>query len=213
MTLAWRGVFPAATTQFSVDFAVDIAATLRHMDVMIESGVHGLIMLGTVGENCSVEFEEKLEVLKATVGHVRRRVPVLTGVAEYTTATACRFAEAAENVGVDGLMLLPAMVYKSDPRETMAHFRAVASAVDLPIICYNNPVSYGVDITPEMFDELADEIPIGGAAAVVAFEQTWARGLMGAIRDNGGEILADEIVHAEDLIDAGIALGDALFGE
>jgi 4-hydroxy-tetrahydrodipicolinate synthase len=157
MTLNWRGVFPAATTQFSADFAVDIAATLRHMDVMIDSGVHGLIMLGTVGENCSVEFDEKLEVLKATVGHVHGRVPVLTGVAEYTTATACRFAEAAENVGVDGLMLLPAMVYKSDPRETMAHFRAVASAVDLPIICYNNPVSYGVDITPEMFDELADE--------------------------------------------------------
>jgi 1-pyrroline-4-hydroxy-2-carboxylate deaminase len=157
MTLNWRGVFPAATTQFAADFAVDIAATLRHMDVMIDTGVHGLIMLGTVGENCSVDYDEKLEVLKATVTHVQGRVPVLTGVAEYTTATACRFAEAAENVGVDGLMLLPAMVYKSDPRETMAHFRAVAAAVDLPIICYNNPVSYGVDITPEMFDELADE--------------------------------------------------------
>jgi len=157
MTLNWRGVFPAATTQFAEDNALDIAATLRHLDVMIESGVHGLIMLGTVGEGCSVDFHEKLELLKATVDHVGRRVPVLTGVAEYTTAGACRYAEAAEDIGVDGLMLLPAMVYKSDPRETLVHFRAVASAVDLPIICYNNPVSYGVDITPEMFDELADE--------------------------------------------------------
>jgi 4-hydroxy-tetrahydrodipicolinate synthase len=157
MTLPWRGVFPAATTQFTADFGVDIGATLRHLDVMIDSGVHGLIMLGTVGEGTSIEFQEKLQVLKATVEHVAGRVPVLTGVAEYTTALACRFAAAAEDVGVDGLMLLPAMVYKSEPRETLAHFRAVAKSVDLPIICYNNPVSYAVDITPEMFDELADE--------------------------------------------------------
>jgi 4-hydroxy-tetrahydrodipicolinate synthase len=82
---------------------------------------------------------------------------VLSGVAECTTRTACRFAEDAQRSGVDGLMVLPAMVYKSDPRETMTHFRAVAGASDLPIMCYNNPVSYGVDITPEMFAEMADE--------------------------------------------------------
>jgi 4-hydroxy-tetrahydrodipicolinate synthase len=110
-----------------------------------------------VGEGTSIEHPEKLELLEATVARVAGRVPVLTGVAEYTTSLACRFASAAEDVGVDGLMLLPAMVYKSDPRETLAHFRAVAASVDLPIICYNNPVSYGVDITPEMFDELSDE--------------------------------------------------------
>jgi 4-hydroxy-tetrahydrodipicolinate synthase len=157
MTLNWHGVFPAATTQFAPDFRLDIPKTLQHLDVMIDSGVHGLILLGTVGECCSVETDEKLELLRATVRHVNGRVPVLTGVAEYTTSLACRYAAAAEEVGVDGLMLLPAMVYKSDPRETIFHFRAVARSVDLPIICYNNPVSYGVDITPEMFDELADE--------------------------------------------------------
>lgn len=157
MTLNWRGVFPAATTQFTADYAVDVDGTLRHMDLMIDAGVHGLILLGTVGENCSIEYQEKFDVLRAVIAHVNGRVPVITGVAEYTTSLACRYAEAAEAAGVDGLMLLPAMVYKSDPRETIAHFRAVASAVDLPIICYNNPVSYGVDITPEMFDELADE--------------------------------------------------------
>jgi 4-hydroxy-tetrahydrodipicolinate synthase len=84
-------------------------------------------------------------------------VPVLSGVAEYTTALACRFAQDAQRIGVDGLMVLPGMVYKSDGRETVQHFRTVARASELPIMCYNNPVSYGVDITPEMFAELADQ--------------------------------------------------------
>jgi 4-hydroxy-tetrahydrodipicolinate synthase len=82
---------------------------------------------------------------------------VLAGVAEYTTALACRFARDAERLGVDGLMVLPAMVYKSDARETIAHFRTVARATALPVLCYNNPVSYGVDITPKMFEEMMDE--------------------------------------------------------
>lgn len=157
MTVNWRGVFPAATTQFADDYSVDIAATLRHLEILIESGIHGLILLGTVGEGSSLEFHEKLELLKAVRVHVGGRVPLLTGVAEFTSAAACRFAEAAQKVGVDGLMLLPALVYKSDARESIAHFRTVASATDLPIMCYNNPASYGVDLTPEMFAELADE--------------------------------------------------------
>jgi dihydrodipicolinate synthase/N-acetylneuraminate lyase len=157
MQTKWHGVFPAATTQFRGDYSVDIEATLRHLDLMIEGGVHGMIMLGTVGENCSLAFDEKIELLKATVDHIAGRVPVLTGVAEFTTATACNFASAAEDVGIDGLMVLPGMVYKSDPRETIVHYRAVADAVNLPIMCYNNPVVYGVDITPAMFAEMADE--------------------------------------------------------
>jgi 4-hydroxy-tetrahydrodipicolinate synthase len=157
MTIDWQGVFPAATTQFKADQSLDIAATLQHVDAMIEAGIDGLIMLGTVGENCSLESFEKRDVLKATVAHVAGRVPVLSGVAEYTTALARRFAHDAEEIGVDGLMVLPAMVYKSDARETIAHYRAVARASRLPIMCYNNPVSYGVDISPESFAELADE--------------------------------------------------------
>src|SRR5205823_2106280 len=157
MSVAWHGVFPAATTQFQPDQALDIPASLAHLDRMIEAGIHGLIMLGTVGENCSLEYAEKLAVLRATVEHVGRRVPVLTGVAECTTALACRFAEDARRIGVAGLMVLPGMVYKSDPRESMAHYRTVARATDLPVMVYNNPVSYQVDVTPEMFVELADE--------------------------------------------------------
>jgi 4-hydroxy-tetrahydrodipicolinate synthase len=157
MSSRWRGVFPAATTQFRRDQLLDLPATLHHLDRMIDAGVHGLIMLGTVGENCSLEYGEKLDVLRAAVEHVAGRLPVLSGVAECTTALACRFAADARKLGVEGLMVLPAMVYKSDPRETVAHFRAVARATDLPIMVYNNPVSYHVDITPEMFADLADE--------------------------------------------------------
>jgi 1-pyrroline-4-hydroxy-2-carboxylate deaminase len=157
MDVAWRGVFPAATTQFHNDESLDLAATAKHLEAMIGAGVHGMIMLGTVGENCSLERREKLDVLKMAIEQIAGRVPVLTGVAECSTRMACRFAEEARTVGVDGLMVLPGMVYKSDPRETIAHFRAVAKATDLPILCYNNPVSYGVDITPAMFADLADE--------------------------------------------------------
>src|SRR5947209_16915380 len=114
-------------------------------------------MLGTVGENSALEYAEKREVLRSAVGAARGRVPVLAGVAECSTALACRFAADARKAGVNGLMVLPAMVYKSDPRETVVHFRAVAATTDLPVLCYNNPVSYGVDITPAMFADMADE--------------------------------------------------------
>ena len=157
MKVNWRGVFPAVTTQFQADQSLDLAGTMKHLERLLKAGVHGIIMLGTVGENCSLEYSEKLDVLRAAVKQVAGRVPVLTGVAECTTTLACRFAADAQKAGVDGLMVLPAMVYKSDPRETITHFRAVAIATDLPVLCYNNPVSYGVDITPAMFADLADE--------------------------------------------------------
>ena len=131
MSVVWQGVFPAATTQFQPDQSLDLPATMAHIGTMIDAGVHGLIMLGTVGENCSLLYEEKLDVLRATVRHVAGRIPVLSGVAECSTAVACRFASDAQKIGVDGLMVLPAMVYKSDPRETIAHFRAVG-VVDQP---------------------------------------------------------------------------------
>jgi len=157
MKVSWQGVFPAATTAFRKDQAVDLAATARHLDRLVRAGVHGLVVLGTVGEIHSLEMDEKRDVLKAAVKAVAGRVPVLAGVAQNTTAQACRFARDAERLGADGLMVLPAMVYKADARETVAHFRTVARASGLPVLCYNNPPSYGVDLTPEMFEELASE--------------------------------------------------------
>ena len=157
MTVSWRGVFPAVCTQFNSDYSVNFSATLSHIDAMLAAGIHGLVMMGSVGENTTLELSEKRELFKAAVERVGKKVPVLTGVAEYTTAQACRWAADAAKLGADGLMVLPPMVYKSDERETMAHFRAVAKATPLPIMVYNNPPAYKADITPEMFVELADE--------------------------------------------------------
>jgi dihydrodipicolinate synthase/N-acetylneuraminate lyase len=156
-TTLWHGLYPAVTTQFGDDQQLDLRATCTHVETLLRAGVDGLILLGTVGENCSLDYPEKLDVLRAVVEQTAGRVPVLSGVAECSTRLACRFAEDACRAGVDGLMVLPAMVYKSDPRETIHHFRAVASATELPIMCYNNPVAYGVDITPAMFADMADE--------------------------------------------------------
>lgn len=155
--VTWQGVFPAATTQFYEDESLHLEATILHVEKMIAAGVHGMVMLGSVGENCSLAYHEKIDVLKAAVAQVAGRVPVLTGVAECSTALACRFAEDAARAGVDGLMVLPGMVYKADAREIMMHFRTVAAGTDLPIMCYNNPVAYHADITPSMFADLADE--------------------------------------------------------
>jgi len=157
MQINWNGVIPAATTEFRADGALDLDATARHLDTMIAAGIRGAVMLGTVGENTSLDHTEKLAVIHAALEASRGRVPILAGVAEYTTVAACRFARDAEEAGVDALMVLPAMVYKSDARETMAHFRTVARSTGLPILCYNNPPVYGVDLTPELFAELADE--------------------------------------------------------
>ena len=157
MKVNWRGVFPAITTQFRQDQSLDLAATAKHLEAMIKAGIHGVVFLGTVGENTALEYEEKLTILREMKAVVAGRIPVLTGVAEYTTALACRFAKDAEKIGLDGLMVLPAMVYKSDERETITHFRTVAKATAMPIMVYNNPVSYGVDISPEAFGRLADE--------------------------------------------------------
>ena len=153
----WKGVFPAATTHFKPDQSIDFPATAAHIERLLRGGVHGFIVLGTVGENCSLDAAEKRQVLKLAVDTVKGRVPVLAGTAESTTAAACVYAADAKSIGIDCLMVLPAMVYKSDRRETLAHFRAVARTTDLPIMVYNNPPAYGVDITPEMFAELATE--------------------------------------------------------
>lgn len=152
----WQGVFPAITTQMKKDGALDLDATARHVDVLIASGVTGFIFLGSLGENQAMTAAEKRRFIEAMVKAVNGRVPVLSGVAESSTAEACRYARELERLGADGLMLLPAMLYKGDARETMAHFRTVAKATGLPIMIYNNPMSYANDITPAMFAELAE---------------------------------------------------------
>jgi 1-pyrroline-4-hydroxy-2-carboxylate deaminase len=152
----WSGVFPATTTQFARDESLDVAATQKVVAALIDDGVNGIICMGTVGENCSLSAPEKRTVMAAIKEAAGGRVPVLSGVAENTSALAAQYARDAEKIGIDGLMVLPAMVYKSNRRETLHHYRAVARSTGLPIMVYNNPVSYGVDISVEMFGELAD---------------------------------------------------------
>lgn len=142
----WSGVFPAATTQFDEALNVDLPATRAVQAALLRAGVHGLVILGTVGENNSLSAEEKRAVLQAAVETAAGRVPVLAGVSELTTANAVAYARDATRIGVDGLMVLPAMVYVPTSAELEYHFRTVAQATSLPIMLYNNPPAYRVNI-------------------------------------------------------------------
>jgi len=153
----WSGVFPAATTQMHEDGRLNLGATAQHLEVLVKSGVHGLVMLGSLGENNTLSREEKLLVLSCAQEVANGKIPVVSGVSELSTDMACDFVVAAQNAGVDGFMVLPAMVYHSDERETLSHFFTVAKASTKPIIIYNNPVAYKVDITPQMLEVMAKE--------------------------------------------------------
>jgi 1-pyrroline-4-hydroxy-2-carboxylate deaminase len=153
---SWAGVFPAATTQFGADLALDPAATAAVQAGLVRDGVHGLVLLGTVGENNSLTAEEKRTVLRGAVETVGGRVPLIAGVSELTTASAVAYARDAERIGVDGLMVLPAMVYVPTRAELEYHLRAVAQATSLPIMLYNNPPAYRVNIEIETLERLAE---------------------------------------------------------
>lgn len=155
-TVNWQGVFPAVTTQFREDFSLDIDATARVMAALIRDGVSGLIVCGTVGENTSLSRAEKVQLMEAAVSVAAGRVPVICGVAEFTSAFAIDTAREARRHKVDGIMLMPALVYTAKPHESAAHLRAVATAVDLPVMVYNNPPVYKNDITPDILASLAD---------------------------------------------------------
>jgi 4-hydroxy-tetrahydrodipicolinate synthase len=153
----WAGVFPAATTQFDADLRVDLVATQKVQAALVDDGVHGLVLLGTVGENNSLSADEKRSVLRAAKEAIGGRVPLISGVSEFTTPNAVAYARDAERIGIDGLMVLPAMVYVPTPAELTHHFRTIARATSLPIMLYNNPPAYRVNISIETLHELAEE--------------------------------------------------------
>lgn len=156
-SMNWSGVFPAATTQFKTDLSVDIDASQQVLDALVRDGVHGLVVLGTCGENNSLEADEKRQMLQAAVEVVAGRVPIVVGVSELTTPRAAAFAKDAETIGADALMVLPAMVYVPTEAELEAHFRTVAQASALPIMLYNNPPAYRAAITLDVLAGLANE--------------------------------------------------------
>lgn len=152
----WSGVFPAVVTQLHEDQSLDLAASVRHFEALIESGISGLIVCGSLGENQTLQPEEKRAVLKCAVEVARGRIPVLSGVAEMNTKAAIQYMQDGEKLGAAGFMVMPPMVYKPDANETSHWFRTLAAATPLPWMLYNNPVGYHTDVTPEMFVELAD---------------------------------------------------------
>jgi 4-hydroxy-tetrahydrodipicolinate synthase len=154
----WTGVFPAATTQFDSALELDLPATQKVQAALLRDGVHGLVLIGTVGEGNSLSAAEKRQVVRAAVEVSEGRVPVIAGVSEFTTASAVAFVRDAERLGASGFMVLPGMVYVPTAAELEHHFRTVATATGLPIMLYNNPPSYRVNIELPTLERLA-EVP------------------------------------------------------
>lgn len=152
----WSGVFPAVVTQMHQDQSLDLEASARHFEILIDSGISGLIVCGSLGENQCLQPDEKRAVLKCAIETARGRVPVVSGVAEMSTRSAIQYIQDGERLGAAGFMIMPPMVYKSDAMETEHWFRTLAAATPLPWMLYNNPVGYHTDVTPEMFVRLAD---------------------------------------------------------
>ena len=155
-SIQWRGVFPALTTKFTAGDEIDWAAMEKHLSFQLDAGVHGLIILGSLGENATLSFDEKIEMVRFFAGADRRGKPLVACIAESSTRDAKAFARGAAEAGAEGFMLLPPMRYPSDRRETISYLQDVAAATDLPIMLYNNPIAYGTDLTPADFARLAD---------------------------------------------------------
>lgn len=152
----WQGIFPAVTTKFHANEELDHAEMEKHFEFQIQNGVHGLVTCGSLGEASTLSFDEKLAVTKTAIKVANGRVPVLANVSETRTTNAIRFVEQARELGVDGFMVMPSVLYAADAREAKDNLRTIAAAAKLPIMVYNNPVTYKVDLTPEDFQELAD---------------------------------------------------------
>lgn len=158
--VSWNGVYPALTTKFTTDDKLDFKLFEKNLNAQLEAGVDGVILGGTLGEASVLSNDEKFDLVKFTVGKVQGKVPVVMNIAEGSTREAVKLAKEAERCGAGALMMLPPMRYKSDHRETVAYFKAVAEQTKLPIMIYNNPVDYKIEVTLDMFDELASNANI-----------------------------------------------------
>lgn len=153
--IKWEGVMPAITTQFKKDYTLDLAAFKKNLAAQINAGVHGIILGGTLGEASTLSDEEKSQLLATSLEAVGGKLPVVMNIAEQTTSKAVALAEQAEAEGANGLMLLPPMRYKATDEETVAYFSSVAASTSLPIMIYNNPVDYKIEVTLDMFEQLS----------------------------------------------------------
>jgi len=154
MNFKWQGVMPALTTQFDALEQLNLDAFELNLVTQIEAGVHGIVLGGTLGEASTLTAAEKVLLLKKAQDVISDRIPIIMNIAEQSTADAIAAAQAAEANGADGLMLLPPMRYKATDEETVQYFAAIAQSTKLPIMIYNNPVDYKIEVTLDMFDEL-----------------------------------------------------------
>lgn len=154
--MQWNGVFPAVTTKMRQDGSIDLPATQSSIDRLVTEGVSGVIVLPMLGENASLQQHEKEGVIRAAKEAANGRIPVLSGLAEISTENATRAARLFETYGAQGLMVFPSLAYMTDAHETAEWFRAIARASGLPIMIYNNPIAYKVDVTPAILRALAD---------------------------------------------------------
>lgn len=156
MAFEWKGVFPALLTPFTDNDKLDLRLYEKNLQAQLDAGVHGIIIGGSLGEASTICEKEKEEMTEFSVEYINGKIPVIVNIAESTTKEAIQQAANAKRWGADGLMLLPPMRYKTDDRETITFFKAVADSTDLPIMIYNNPVDYKIDTRPDMFDELVE---------------------------------------------------------
>jgi len=156
MSIQWKGVFPALTTKFTADDKLDFPLFDKNLKAQLDAGVEGVILGGSLGEASVLANDEKFDLVKFAVDKIAGKVPVVMGIAEGSTREAVKLAAEAEKCGAKGLMMLPPMRYKSDHRETVAYFKAVAETSSLPIMIYNNPVDYKIEVTLDMFAELTE---------------------------------------------------------
>lgn len=154
MLFEWKGVFPALTTKFTANDELDLSLFAKNLEAQLSAGVQGIILGGTLGEASVLTVEEKEQLVKFAVEKTAGKVPVVLNIAEGSTREALKQAAHAKAWGAKGLMMLPPMRYKSDHRETVEYFKAVADSTDLPIMIYNNPVDYKIEVTLDMFEEL-----------------------------------------------------------
>ena len=154
MHINWRGVMPAVTTKFTDDDKLDLVNFKININAQINAGVNAIILGGTLGEASTLSEEEKRELVRETVKIVNGKIPVIINIAEQATKGAIDLAQKAKDDGASGLMILPPMRYKADDRETLTYFKKIANSTTLPIMIYNNPVDYGIEVTLDMFDEL-----------------------------------------------------------
>lgn len=152
----WEGVYPAVTTKFTKNFELDPEMFRVNIEAQLKAGVDGIILGGTLGEASTLTNEEKIILLKTTLEIVNGKVPVVVNIAEQSTKEAIATARSIELNGGDGLMLLPPMRYKADDDETVTYFKEIAASTKLPIMIYNNPVDYKIEVTLDMFEQLTD---------------------------------------------------------